>query len=959
MALLRLFGHPVLERDGERAPLGVPPKAVALAAIVAANFTRPLSREWLAKSLWPDVDPADARANLRRHFHLLTKAIAEDLFILNRHTAQWNAACAVAVDVVRFDALADSEPALAVQEYAGVLCAGIDDEVLDPLRLRYRSAYEALMRSLIDTARDAGDDAALAVWLQHAINHDPLDEAAVRELMLLRRRHGDRAGALREYSAFAQRLRSELASEPEAQTQALFSEIAGENPTGLTPHNLHAPATTFVGRERELAEVAQAFKGSRVVTLIGPGGIGKTRLATRYCFGALPMWREGIWFVELQHAANEGSAWERIGSAMHLPAASETRVLEHLAGKRALIVLDTCEHLHDAVRNIVRRITQETPACVLATSRRALRVAQERIVDLGPLEIPPVDLHAGESPLRYGAYRLFLERAAMIEPTFRASTRNLRALAEILQRVDGLPLAIELVASRANVLTIEGMRKRLAATMKSARSAGDARAQTIDDTIAWSYELLTEDQRALFAWLSVFRARFSVEDVERVCTRFDNALESLFELIDASLVAVVPGEGDVHYRLLETTRAFAFERLLQSEAAHEAMLAHAQHAAEKADALRALSNAQYDLAVQTITGDISDYLAALERCVQYRWVALGARILEGLHRYGLRRHYCRELLRLTLALLETPQADAHAQARLHRFVGGFAPVCGLLELARTHTEKACSFYRERGEDSRLCEALSALAIINYESGAYAQSEELLLEVRERAHETGDEAMLGKTLGRLGALYLAEGDFSRALAYLVPAACGLRKLGETQQHIVALKNLAVAAHYAGDQAQAIEYADEALRLPAACADIGLHAMLLCVQGSAYRELGNLDSALRKQRTACGLLARLGETSSLAECFEDLASTFASIGELAQAARLLGYCEALRQRIGTDMNPGLRAYYERTVRLLKRALGEEYGMLHAAGAATSLDEHVASATAVFEGANARTPAAPFHE
>jgi non-specific serine/threonine protein kinase len=246
-------------------------------------------------------------------------------------------------------------------------------------------------------------------------------------------------------------------------------------------------------------------------------------------------------------------------------------------------------------------------------------------------------MHAGESPLRYGAYRLFLERAAAINPAFAVPARQTRALGEILQRADGLPLAIELIASRANVLTIEGMRTRLAAAMRTARrSAPGGRAQTIDDAIAWSYELLTHDQRMLFAWLSAFSGRFTIEEVERVCDSIPHAVDTLLELVDASLVAIVPGESDAQYRLLETTRAFASTRLSEDGSEHAAFLAHAKHVAQKADALASLSTLQYDLSAAEIAAQMPDYLAALERCAAYGWIALGARILEGVHRYGLR-----------------------------------------------------------------------------------------------------------------------------------------------------------------------------------------------------------------------------------------------------------------------------------------------------------------------------------
>lgn len=937
MVLLRLFGHPVLERDGSRAPISAPPKAVALLAILAANHARPLSRNWLAQSLWPDVDASDARANLRRHLHLLSKAIGEESFLLTRHTAKWNVDSPVAVDLLRFEFLAPTEPGLAVQEYGGELCTGIEDEVLDAVRLRYLSEYEALLRKVIDAARTAGDDTSLALWLQHAIKHDPLDESFVREVMQLRRRHGDRAGALREYNALAQRLRSELATEPESETLALFREIALENPVEVTPNNLQSAATSFVGRERELAETLSALQTARIVTLCGPGGIGKTRLAVSACFDALPARRDGIWFVELEHARTEAAIWDRLAESMQAGGAGDAkkRALASLRGKNALLVFDTCEHLLDHVPAIVQHIVECAPVTVLCTSRRALHAGGERVIELGPLEIPPLEGQSGESGLRYGAYRLFLERAAMINPTFRVAPRQRRALAEILRRVDGLPLAIELVASRASVLTIEGMLTRLSAAMRTTNRLGSSeRAQTIEDAIAWSYDLLQPDQRKLFSWLSMFGGRFTLDDVEHVCAAIASPVENLLELVDASLVAIVPGEN-AHYRLLETTRTFARARLEEDENAHSAFLAHATYFAEKADSLAQASTAQYDLRVPTIGQELADYVPALERCVTYGWLALGLRILEGIHRYTLRRNFSSGLITLTLALLELAPQDSAPAARLHRLVAFFAPAHGLLPLAREHAETACAFYRETGELPRLADALTALAVISYASGVYDDSERFLLEARELAERAGDENLLFKTLARLGALYLAQRDFTRALALLVPAAAGLRKLDETQQLGYALKNMAIAAFYAGLHEKAIGHAQEALTLSSAVADTGMHAMLLCVQASANRELGNLGEALRLKIQASELFPSVRETAELAECVEDIATTFSRVGEYETAARLLGFSTSVRRRVGTEMNPGLRDYYERTLERLRCELGGRFASVCASGETESVD------------------------
>ena len=940
MALLRLFGHPVLERDGTRVAIGVPPKALALLAVLAANHTRPLSREWLAQSLWPDVDPADARANLRRHLHLLSRTVGDDALLLARHTAQWNVQASTSVDVARFDTFSGAEPALAAQEYGGELCAGVEDEILEPLRLRYRSAYEELLRKLTSSARAAADDAALAVWLQHSLNHDPFDESVIREMMLLRRRHGDRAGALREYTAFAQRLRSELGSEPDPQTAALYAEIAGDEAGTNARHNLQANATTFVGRERELAALAHALQEHGFVTLTGSGGIGKTRLATRACFDLLPAYPDGVWFVELDHCEDAAGIWERLATAMQIPAsaAPEKRVIEELGSNRVLLFFDTCEHVLEHARRVVQTLLEKTGSRILATSRRALRTPREHVIAVGPLDIPPADLH-GESPLRFGAYRLFLERAAMINPTFRVVPRQMRALTEVLQQVDGLPLAIELVASRANVLTIEGMRKRLAVAMRAGqRTAANARAQTIDDAIAWSYDLLSQEQRHLFACLSVFKGSFDIDDVESVCGGLEHWTESLFELVDASLVSIVSGDGQGRYRMLETTRAFAYAKFASEENAQQLHQAHAEHFAAKADALLLVPEDGFADMLERLYQAMPDYLSALDYACNSRRIPCAMRLFEALQRFGIRYHFINELIGFGQRLLEITAAAE--RARIARLTGMLKDTMGEHQGSANLFEIAAAYYRESGDEAKLCDVLSGLAVVAFHLGRYDECERQFLEVRERTERSGDKLLHLKTLGRLGALYLSQGQLEKSIALLDAAADGLRTLGELRQRSYALKNLGTAFHYAGRQREAIARLDQALECTQATSEIPLHANAMCVRACALRELGDMDGALDSLIAASGWFVNSGG-SDLAECLEDAASTICALGEHRIAARLIGFCDAVRAAAGSPVNPGLRAYYDRTDGALRDALGAEFAALRAQGAKDTREDACALA------------------
>lgn len=912
MALLRLFGHPVLERDGTRAPIGLPPKGVTLIALLAANASHASSRESLAHTLWPDLESAEARANLRRYLYAVGKALGDDVLRVEPRSVQLNGASDTAVDIVRFDAHAAHGDERALDEYSGEVCAGIEDAALEPLRLRYRSQYEALLRSLIQNAQRAGDDEALERYLSKAIAYDPLDEQSVRALMQLRLRQGDRAGAMREYTSLAQRLRTDIGAEPEPETSALYRSMASADSTSAPANNLVRPPTSFVGRELERTAVADALGAARIVTLTGPGGVGKSRLAVRCAFDLLRAYPGGAWFVDLEHASSASEIWERIGEALHVAGGDqrENAVCAHLAKTRALLVLDTCEHVPDAARHTAETLVRETAADVLATSRRPLQAHAERVMAIDPLD-------------DRAAYHLFLERAVMVSPSFHLDARQADVVQQLLEHVDRLPLAIELVASRANVLTIEGMRKRLHAAMP------------IDETIAWSYDLLPDDARELLERLSVFHGPFGHSDAEGVCGGVPDVPRALRELSEASLAAIVADGNGVRFRLLETTRVFARKRLERRGALESTLLSHAEHFAKRADALATLSDVEYAPKVDDVAASMQEYLAALEHCAQYGWCALALRILEGIGRCALRKRFTSDLLRATRALLQT----APEQPRLHRLAGMFASLSGEHHVAIEHLHAACEFYERAGEEARLCDALSGYAIAVYHLGRYDDAERIFLDVDERSRRIGDGALHAKTLGRLGSLYLSMGQFERAYSFLAPGVADLRDLGELHQLGVSLKNLAVAALYSGKLEEAVIRANELLATPGATSDVSLHAMVLCLRGNAERELGDLHAALQSQLAACALFRHIAETADFAESIEDIVTTFAAGEAYEASARLLGLADAVRERIGTPVNPGLRLYYDLTLQRLRSALGARAESIRRDGRLLRFDEAMA--------------------
>src|SRR5919202_4260889 len=358
-------------------------------------------------------------------------------------------------------------------------------------------------------------------------------------------------------------------------------------------HNLPLELTSFIGREREIAEVKRLLllEGKdRLLTLTGPGGCGKTRLTLKVSFEVVQEFEDGVWFVELSSLSDPELVPQAVASVLEVreaPGRSLTEVLtEDLKSKKMLLVLDNCEHVIDACAALADALLRACPELrILATSREALSIAGEATWLVPPLSLPdpehppPVEDLAG-----YEAVRLFLERAAAVSSRFELTERNAPAVAQVCRRVDGMPLAIELAAARAKVLSVEQIASRLEDSFRllatDSRTALP-RQRTLRATIGWSYELLSQEEQALFRRLSVFAGGFALEAAEAVCTGVgierEDVLDLLTHLVDKSLVLVTEQDGEARYRLLETVRQYGWEKLRESGEAELVRRWHAEY----------------------------------------------------------------------------------------------------------------------------------------------------------------------------------------------------------------------------------------------------------------------------------------------------------------------------------------------------------------------------------------------
>src|SRR5216683_6369740 len=347
-------------------------------------------------------------------------------------------------------------------------------------------------------------------------------------------------------------------------------------PTRLSG-NLPAEATSFIGRRRELAELRKKLGAARLVSLVGPGGVGKTRLAIRIGTDLGRGFPDGAWLVELADVRDAALVSNAVLAALDLRDQAATEplalLLAYLRDKELLLIVDNCEHLVEAAAQLVTEVTRAAPGVrVVTTSREPLSAPGEHVIPVPPLALPPARTAEPLTQLRQNeSVMLFMERAAAASGTFELTTSNQAAVVDLCRRLDGLPLAIELAAVRARVLTVEQILDRLAdrfGLLTGGSRAALPRHQTLRTTIEWSHDLLTGGERAVLRRSCAFAGRFTLEDVESVCTSEDvpvaQALDVLSSLVDKSLVTKEDVKGLACYRLHETMREFAALKLRES-----------------------------------------------------------------------------------------------------------------------------------------------------------------------------------------------------------------------------------------------------------------------------------------------------------------------------------------------------------------------------------------------------------
>jgi predicted ATPase/transcriptional regulator with XRE-family HTH domain len=595
--------------------------------------------------------------------------------------------------------------------------------------------------------------------------------------------------------------------------------VASSQPAGGLPSRL----TTFVGREREIASLQKLLvrPETRLVTVTGPGGIGKTSLAIQVATEVAGSYRDGARFVSLAPVRDPSLVATAIATGLGLQdrgAREPARALaSYLAGKQTMLVLDNFEHVLDAAPLVVDVLLASPALTVLVTSRTPLRLEGEQEFPVAPLSVPPARRWASLERLTdHEAVALFVQRARQHRPEFRLTTDNADAIVEVCSRLDGLPLAIELAAARVKLLTpqtlLERLDKRLPLLTGGPRNL-PVRQQTMRDTIAWSYDLLTEDQRRLFRQLSVFAGGWTLDAAEAVCDPDLNVLDGLGALIDHSLVQQVEqADGSSRFTMLETLREYGQELLAERRDVvrdrHAAcFLAMAEAAAPHLDGANPVP------LLNQLAADHSNLRAALTWLCETGDAQRGLAMVGHLREFWYIRGHLSEGRAQAAAILNLPGAAAPDQLRAMALATAawLALWQGSAD-AIVHAEESLAIWRAAGDERHVPFLLIVVALaVDFFNRDFDESRRLNEQSLAVARVVGDTKSAARALSNLGNLANRRGNHDLALALVEESMAVSGAAGDMQAFALALGNLAAVSLARADYCRMGELLQERLRL----------------------------------------------------------------------------------------------------------------------------------------------------
>jgi|CXWL01.1.fsa_nt_gi predicted ATPase/Flp pilus assembly protein TadD len=979
---LYLLGSPKLELDNTPVPVDRR-KTLALLVYLASNRGRH-SREYLSALLWPEYDQAKAFTNLRHTLWETQQVIGEGWIAADHETIGLIAEGAdpltgrrLWLDVASFESRiteshAQKDIALriplltdSVKLYRNHFLTGFslkdapsfnDWAFAESEELRCK--FAAVLIMLSDDHCSLGQAETAIPYARHLITLDPFNESAHRRLMQIYIQAGQHNAALKQYQKCEKFLRKELGVDPQPETRALYKQIRKGEFRSIQPvkqkeastpqHNLPFQLSKFIGREKELDEITNVIADHRLVTLIGTGGIGKTRLSLKIGEQSLKDYANGVWLVELASLSDPVRVPQTVATLFNLVEGSDESLTEKLVRvlrpKTILLILDNCEHLLDACARLTDTLLKNCPNLkILATSREALNISGEALYHVPSLALPDVQQFI-EKLLDYESIQLFEERARLVQEHFSLTMENASSIAQICRRLDGIPLAIELAAARVNMFSTEQLAARLNESFNLLTSTYRTtlpRQQTLRASIDWSWDLLSDSERTLLRRLAVFAGGWTLETAESVCA--ENGIEQqqilnvTTQLAAKSLVvANQESGGERRYSLLEMIRQYAREKLVdagEEEYIHTRHLKYFLTLSEKIER-ELVGPDQMEWYARTNT-ERNNLRAALE-------YASKTYVEAGLYISGRLRNYWEyfdnnEGAYWLAEFIQKPQSNDYPLARAKALCtqGWFLTMSNQFNAARSAIEESLALSRACGDQHGEVDGLVLLGFImdgdkkaEYGQQALALARALGDVVRQATalsflgwdhsdfkralanweeaiplyRQVGNQRALANCLGRIGYYLVLDGKIDSAQKYLDESNFLYQQLNISASNdhlIIAYGQIALMR---GDYEQARAYFQENARISR---ELGSRRDYLWANvrlGDVDMREGNLIEARRIFTETAREFQQDGHTIGLVVSLELMASLYVAIGKADYVPQLIGWADATRGVIG-DMRPFL--------------------------------------------------------
>lgn len=754
-----------------------------------------------------------------------------------------------------------------------------------------------------------------------------------------------------------------------AQPDRIFQVVVADLPAEFSPlntshslvNNLPVQLTPFIGRGVAQEIVAQLLlrEDVRLVTLIGPGGIGKTRLGVRVATNVAEFFSEGIYFVDLSTTLDPAAVLSTMGQAFGIREVGAKPLLERLKELfqgQVLLVLDNFEQVAEAAPLLMELLRCCSGLKALVTSREALALTGEHEYAVGPLDLPAANPHSDLAQLvRYDAIALFVQHATSVKLDFQLTRLNAVAVVEICRKLDGLPLAIELAAARTKMFSPQALLKLLKRRMqvlKDEKRDRTERQQTLRGAIAWSYDLLNSDEKKLFAQLAVFNGGCTLEAIVVICPAVGELTGDLFDvlksLVDKSLVRQQDAEGDEpRFTMLHTIRDFALDRLISGSDADVLQDAHRDYYLNVAEeAVFALTSTAQRHSLEQLETEHDNLVAALQWSADRGQTEPGARLAGALWRFWLMRGYFHEGRRWLDIFLSTDGACLPA-ARVKLLEGA-----GILAVRQKEYQRAAQFAQEaltlgrsQGSQEAIANACTLLAEIASAHGDNQRAMTLFEEGLTIRRALGDKRGTASLLNNMGNVALDAGESERAVTLFEESRVLFGVVGDELAQASVLNNLGEVERRQNNSERARLLYEQSLLLSRALKYTwGIAAALLNLGGIASSQ-NDYPRALNYYRESLGLFEQMGGTFGLLLCLEGIAEIAYARDNLEYATRVLSLVETLRQSLDTPPRPFTSGASAHTSATLRTALGAmAFENIWRAGQTYPLDEAIADALAI---------------